>query len=263
MLKSCGVHINVAIGCGNRFQKIRGILRRNNMQHVIINLNNSVFILCVFKVCDSVIFIYLEHIVEEMSSDIFLLSYLVELVREFQAVGEHDSDRAIPVNISFVSDAISSEGFFREIHDLLWTTATLDWHLRQHKDSIATFEVFSNLRSLVGIIHHVDGANRRIRVLESIHRSLNFIISQCQAWSCDKVIVGNLISFLSLKCIVFRVDLCNRFMSQVKPFHHDIGLLSHHVFLFFLLSLFTNNHHRIRHILILLTRCPGHHHQSW
>ena len=81
------------------------------MKHVIINFYNCIIILSVFEVCDSVIFINLEHFMEEMSSNVLLLSDLVKFVREFQTVWEHDSYCAVPVNISLVSNIISSKRF--------------------------------------------------------------------------------------------------------------------------------------------------------
>lgn len=117
------------------------------------------------------------------------------------------------MNISLVSNTISSEGLLGEIHNFLRATAALDWHLGYHKDSVAALEIFSYARCLISVIHHVDGADRGGRVLKSLHGAFDLIVSQNESGSRNKIVVGNFVASLCLKSIVFRIDLSDSFIS--------------------------------------------------
>ena len=59
------------------------------------------------------------------------------------------------MNIGVIPNSVLSPGLFTEMHDFLWSTSTLDWHLRNSEDSFASLEVLSESSHLVCIVDSV------------------------------------------------------------------------------------------------------------
>ena len=74
VLEGCLIHIHVAIGSCYRLQEIRCVLRRDDMQEVIVHNDISIPVLGVAEVGLTVILVNLVKIMEEVRSDSFLLT---------------------------------------------------------------------------------------------------------------------------------------------------------------------------------------------
>lgn len=92
VLKGGLVHIHETIGSCYWLQEVRSVLGWDYMQEVIVHNDIGIPVLGVTEVGLTIILVNLVQIMEEVRSDSFLLTDLIKLVRELEAVREHNSD---------------------------------------------------------------------------------------------------------------------------------------------------------------------------
>jgi hypothetical protein len=80
VLEGGRVHIHVAVGSCYWLQEVRSVLRRGNVQEVIVHNDIGIPVLGVTEVGLTIILINLIKILEKVRSDSLLLSDLIELV---------------------------------------------------------------------------------------------------------------------------------------------------------------------------------------
>jgi hypothetical protein len=147
---------------------------------------------------------------------------------------EHSSCRCIPMHINITSDSILSPSFLTEIHYLLWSSSTFDWHCWKSKDSFTTFEILSKITHLMCIVKSIHASNWTFFVVKSILRPFNKIISELNSRAHDQVIVCHwTFVIINIKSVVIWVQFTDSLLKPVQFLIETISSISHQA-LFFL-----------------------------
>ena len=94
------------------------------------------------------------------------------------------------MHVDVSSDTILSPGFLAEVHDLLWSSTTFDWHGWKSEDSFAAFEILSEFAHLMCEVKSIHTSNWAFRIVKSIERAFNKIVSKFDSRAHYQVIIS-------------------------------------------------------------------------
>lgn len=112
----------------------------------------------------------------QFALEMFVDSSLVAEVRQnFRVLGNGEHDRNGFMDMEFSLNASLSQPIPSQVHDLLGSPATLDWHLGLGEDKLSPFELLSHFIHFLGVLVVVDTSNWLIGILKIFSGSFDLI----------------------------------------------------------------------------------------